>query len=61
LLTAQDPPDAAVLHWKMVYPQQAVIGTTTIQKTGASTRTVTSTFTHNGKVVSTTAVCTKSK
>jgi hypothetical protein len=61
LLIAEDPPDAAVLHWKMVYPDQTSVGTTSIRKSSESTRVVTSTFTKSGKLLSTTAVCTKSR
>ena len=61
LLTAADPPDAATLHWRMVYPEQMPVGTTSIRRSGASTRVVTSTSTNSGKLVTTTAVCTKSR
>ena len=61
LMTAQDPPYAATLHWKMVYPEQISVGTTTIQKSGPSTRIVKSTFMHGGKLLSSTAVCTRSR
>lgn len=61
LLTAVAPPDAATLHWKMSYPEHRPVGTTSIQKPSASTRVVTSTFMHGGKLISTTAVCTKTR
>ena len=59
LLVAPDAPNAPVLHWKMVYPSQMPIGTTSIERRSASTRIVRSSFTHGGTLISTTATCTK--
>jgi hypothetical protein len=59
LLVADGPVSSTTLHWKMVYPENKPAGTTTISVPSASKRIITSEYTHRGKLISGTAVCTK--
>lgn len=59
LLIAHGSATATTLHWKMVYPKNKPVGTTTISIPSASKRVITSEYQDGGKLITSTALCTK--